>query len=511
MTLMEDPTDVKSVVLAAIRAVLADSTIEVEDNFYVSGGDSILALRVLEEAARSGVDVDLMSLLTADSIDDIEVSISSSPQPPISPLSELVEVPEGDRARAWSASALQIGLMFMSDVADNDAGAYQDFFGGRFRPYDEQAFQRTLDQLILRHEVLRTSFDLLAPKEPTQVVNPHVRLVPEVLTVREPDVAEVRASWQRQVTKDGLDLAKAPIMRCLVLTDGDIGWCTFATHHSLLDGWSHSRFMVELATLYDAEISGRAVQTPVPPNGTSAEFVRLETEAVRSPQTSAFWKQELAQLRPARRQDNVSHAATRQVVLDLPDALLTGVEEVAARLRVPVRSVYLAAHLRALSAESPIETPTTGLVVNGRPPSPGADLAMGLFLNTIPMTLPAGGSFDDLIERTFRKEMQLFEHRRYPLAEMVRELRGQPFSSTFNFTHFHSLRQIERLPAAVFDSLWDVGIATYPLMVDICIEDPLLGTSVVVNFDPDLFNESDADRIGQRITTTLKSIAGISA
>ena len=104
----------------------------------------------------------------------------------------------------------------------------------------------------------------------------------------------------------------------------------------------------------------------------------------------------------------------------------------------PLKSVLLAAHMKAMSIATGETDVVTGLVANGRPERQDADRSLGLYLNTLPFRLRlVPGSWIELVRRTFAVERGLIPHRRYPLAEMQRLHGGPLFETAFNFTHFH--------------------------------------------------------------------------
>ena len=115
---------------------------------------------------------------------------------------------------------------------------------------------------------------------------------------------------------------------------------------------------------------------------------------------------------------------------------------------MPVKSVLLAAHLRVLALIGGRSDVTTGLVTNGRPETAGAERAIGLFLNTLPLrlTLPPG-DWAGLIRAVFQAETALLPHRRLPMAEIQKRRGGAPlFTSDFNFVNFHVLDSLRGVP-----------------------------------------------------------------
>ena len=131
--------------------------------------------------------------------------------------------------------------------------------------------------------------------------------------------------------------------------------------------------------------------------------------------------------------------------VDLPIEISDGLKKLARDLSVPVKNILLAAHLRVMSLLTNQADTTTGLIFNGRLEEEDADRVLGLFLNTLPMRMDlSGGTWKSLIEKVFEKEREMFQHRRFPLAEIQRICSdGQPlFETSFNFMHYHVYEQI---------------------------------------------------------------------
>src|SRR5262249_20091545 len=86
----------------------------------------------------------------------------------------------------------------------------------------------------------------------------------------------------------------------------------------------------------------------------------------------------------------------------------------------------------------------TGLVLNGRPEDLDGDRVLGLFLNTVPFRMQLnGGTWIDLVKRTYQVERERFPFRRYPMAELQKKRGVQPlFDSMFSYTNFHIYRSL---------------------------------------------------------------------
>ncbi|HVH13999.1 MAG TPA: amino acid adenylation domain-containing protein, partial [Longimicrobium sp.] len=80
-----------------------------------------------------------------------------------------------------------------------------------------------------------------------------------------------------------------------------------------------------------------------------------------------------------------------------------------------------------------------GYITSGRPEAEDGERVLGMFLNTVPLRVRMqGGSWMDLVRRTWAAEQAVVAHRRLPLAAIVRAAGGRTlFEAAFNFNHFH--------------------------------------------------------------------------
>ncbi|MHC5748568.1 MAG: non-ribosomal peptide synthetase, partial [Nostoc sp.] len=113
----------------------------------------------------------------------------------------------------------------------------------------------------------------------------------------------------------------------------------------------------------------------------------------------------------------------------------------------------LAAHMRVLSLLSGKSDVVTGLVSNGRPEETDGERVIGLILNTLPYRLQLlGGTWIDLVNKSFEVEQELIPFRRYPLPELQRILGRQSlFETAFNFTNFHVYKKLSNISIEVLD------------------------------------------------------------
>src|SRR6266536_872743 len=119
-------------------------------------------------------------------------------------------------------------------------------------------------------------------------------------------------------------------------------------------------------------------------------------------------------------------------------------EQVARGCGVPLKTVVLAAYLRAVGHLTASHDVLVGVTANGRLEELGGEEVRGLFLNTLPMrvVLP-DGSWEDLVRAVFVAEGEMLPHRRYPLASLQRKLGGeQLIEANFVYNHFHVMEDV---------------------------------------------------------------------
>ncbi len=122
------------------------------------------------------------------------------------------------------------------------------------------AFEQALNEIVRRHEVLRTIFSL-TDDHPVAVVarQLHVPLpvidltaLPE--TQRQAEIVRLAAEEARRP----FDLERGPLLRTTLLRLGPAEWVfLLAMHHIVCDGWSSSVFSRELSALYCAFVAGQ--------------------------------------------------------------------------------------------------------------------------------------------------------------------------------------------------------------------------------------------------------------
>jgi amino acid adenylation domain-containing protein len=353
---------------------------------------------------------------------------------------------------AYPLAALQAGMIYHS-VYEPEAPTYHDLMTMTLRgPFVRHALTAALAEVAARHPVLRTSFDLVGFSEPLQLVHRTVAVPLEVTDMSgqagEAARGELRR-WREAEKRRPFDWGAPPLLRFHVhLLPGDTFALSLSFHHAILDGWSVATLVTEVLRRYVAQIDGQPL--PVTPLATTfRELVARERALVRSTEAAAFWRDRVSDLPAstvARRPGYPIDGPPSVEVLTAPidQRVVDGLQTVARALRVPIRSILLAAHLRVLGLVTGETDVVTGVVTHGRPETEAGEEVLGLFLNTVPVRARVDrASWADLVKDVFAAEVALLPYRQYPLFEIQRASGRSPLVETlFDFRDFHAYAEL---------------------------------------------------------------------
>ena len=127
----------------------------------------------------------------------------------------------------------------------------------RYGPCDIRALERSLAEIIRRHEIWRTTFEIVAG-QPVQVVHsaPATFKLPitDLRSLPENEREKAALDLATQDAKQPFDLSRGPLMRARLVTLGDTEHCLFVSAHQIIvDGITvFDIFPSELTSLYES-------------------------------------------------------------------------------------------------------------------------------------------------------------------------------------------------------------------------------------------------------------------
>jgi amino acid adenylation domain-containing protein len=388
---------------------------------------------------------------------------------------------------------------------------------------DVAALERTITEIVRRHEVLRTTFITSADGTPRQRIaapGPYKLTIEDLSDMpasdREPEALRV-ATLESQAP---FDLKEGPLLRVKLVRLGDDDHIVLVTlHHIISDGWSTGIFMREVATLYEAYRNGR--QSALPDLQVQyADFALWQrewmSEEVLEEQLS-YWRTQLGaeqaaldlptdRPRPAvqtfrgARQKFQLHAGVKEQLLKL------GREEGATLFMTLLAAWQVLLHRYTGAASVPVGTPIAGRTrteVEG---------LIGFFVNTLVLRTEVDGaeSFRQLLRRVREVALGAFAHQDLPFEKLVEELHpARDASHTPLFQVWFVLQNAvvgpTQFPGLTFTPVVvDSGIAQFDLSLD--ISEAPQGMSGTLMYNVDLFNESTISRLITHFQNLLDSI-----
>jgi amino acid adenylation domain-containing protein len=458
------PRDEVEEILTEVWAeALGVPRVGIHDNFFEMGGDSIRSIQVRSLALERGLDISLLQIFEHQTIAELARDVARGVQTRSDPLRKrpFSLISDKDREKlpatvedAYPLTKLQLGLIFHS-AHSADYETYVTSVHVR-APLDMSSLRQAIERLVARHETLRASFDLTGFSEPLQLAHRTAPLHLEVHDLRllpSDEQERLLAAWFETQRKTKCDWRRLPLVRFAVHRRSQDTF-QFTLAEPFLDGWSVASLLTELFTLYVSSLTEAGDFELPPVRASIGDYVALEREALASVGTRKYWTEKLRDCTPSRlprlprawRLSSES-ACVRRLNVPIPDDVSVGLQRLSAALGVPLKSVLLAAHVKVLSLTLGRADVMTGVLANGRPETVDGARLLGLFLNATPFRFAIeGGSWEELISAAFDAELEMFPHRRYPLAELQRAHGRAPlFDTVFNFTHFHVYVGLEKL------------------------------------------------------------------
>ena len=341
-------------------------------------------------------------------------------------------------------SFAQQRLWFLGQMEGGSA-AYHIPFGLHLKgDLNRTALHRALDRIVVRHEVLRTTF-ALHDGEPVQeigaVEQSSFRLLEHDLRGHNEVEAELAALRELEAGAS-FDLEAGPLIRGrLIRLAEDEHVLLITMHHIVSDGWSMGVLARELKALYGAFLGGEA--DPLPEleiqYADYAVWQRQWIEGEILQQQATYWKTTLAGA-PALLELPTDHTRPVQqdfaggfVELVLDEPLTAGLKDLSRRHGTTLYMTLLAGWAILLARLSGQQDVVIGSPVANRGRAEIENL-IGFFLNTMVLRLDLSGSpsVSELLEQTKAQSLAAQRHQDIPfeqvveLAQPVRSLAHSP-------------------------------------------------------------------------------------
>lgn len=465
------------------RNVLNLQDLGVNDNYFAVGGDSIRSIRIASEAQRRGLELSVADVQRYATIRKLASAVRDKLTANVRPMASgpfCLLKPE-DRALipagiedAYPLNLLQEGMIYHRAFSPKSA-VYHAMLGLHLRgEFDVRTMRRALQELVDRHPVLRTEFDLHRYSRPLQLVHADVPAPIEFYDLRDlsPDQHRLAVqAWMDEEKRRGFEFNQVPLIRFAVHQfAADRFHLIFSYHHEIVDGWSEATMTSQLLNHYFSLMSHVSV-TPQKPRSTFRDAIVLERQALEGEEHKAFWAGylqnatliRLPRLLSGPKADKGLREIVKKPVI-ISEPLSDNLKALARQLGVPISTVLLCAHMFVLRQYSSYDDVLTHMVSNGRPEDDDGQNALGLFVNSFTFRLQIGhGTWASAIASVKKEEERSIAFRRYPMAELKRHQGSEPLSETlFFFTNYHVYQDLDKWRDAELLDTNLYGESTFP-------------------------------------------------
>ncbi|WP_306423302.1 non-ribosomal peptide synthetase [Nostoc favosum] len=294
--------------------------------------------------------------------------------------------------------------------------------------------ERSFNEIIKRHESLRTSFETL-DGQPVQVIHPTVTLKLPVVDLRNlpPTLQDVEVELlTAEIAQKPFDLAFCPLLRVILLQVSEEEYLLLlVVHHIVCDGWSIKLFNQELAEIYKdffTEKPSALAELPIQYADYSIwqhQWLQGEREKTQL----SYWKQQLADapttlsLPTDRQRPPVQSFKGAVRHFKLSSRLTDMLRSLSKEQGVTLFMTLLAAFQAQLYRYTGQEDICIGSPIANRNHADIESL-IGFFVNTLVLRTDLSGnpSFLELLKRVHEVCVGAYAHAGLPFERLVKEL-----------------------------------------------------------------------------------------
>jgi amino acid adenylation domain-containing protein/FkbM family methyltransferase len=450
-------TDIDLRVMQAWNMVLGDGREwQHDDNFFLIGGDSIKALRLIGELNNSGIAINTeflyknptlsdLSLLAADCENPVRQTDLSKTEP-VATFSQmdktLINRDPELLHDAYPLTRLQ-EIMYTHSVMNPNAAVYHDVFSVfSDEVIGQEQLAANINTLTEKHEALRTRLYNSEGGDLCQVVLSRVK--PDLI-YREIELsADLNSVVNEEIERQkgiGFDFEHDNLIRYVHLTNGQKSVFILCFHHLILDGWSVASLITDIFSCLD---DYQPAQAELTSQYRFADYVHLESIHSHCEVAKAYWENIVKDksgniLGESKYHSGLTYNDVVAEVMPISAELSKALTSKAAELNIPLKTLSMAAHCMLLSNVISKESLLTGYVTNGRIEEAGYEKVLGLHLNTLPLVAPlVDKSLNEFVNEICASEIEAMPYRGYPLYNILKNAKqNKLFNTVFNFTNFH--------------------------------------------------------------------------
>lgn len=497
--------------------VLGIDHISVNENFLDLGGDSILAVQVIARMESVlGLELSVYDFFEAPTVEAIAKRVVGSANCESG-------LQKTDRATELPLLSGQRRLWFLDQLEGGNA-AYHVPVAKRLRgALDLAALHSALDELLLRHEALRTTFENSAGV-PLAHIAPNATFRLRLEDVKALSEEEQECALERHLREElaaRFDLSNGPLIRGRLLRLSDDDHVLLITMHRIIsDEWSVGVLLRELVALYVAYREGQV--SPLPPLSFQyVDYAHWQDQwlagAVAQEQLK-YWRihwrdaPELLELPTDRPRGSVQSYRGASVPLSIEPELTQELKVLARRSHLTLAMVLYAAWSILLSKLSGQEDIVVGIAAANRRFTEVEDL-IGLFANTLAVRVRIEGDpvVEDVLYSVKRALLGAYAHQDLPFEKVVDAVqppRSESYSPIFQvlFIWDNMPHSVIQLPGLILEDV-DVAVETAQFDLSLSLRESGEEIAGKLNYARDLYDESTIKRWVASFRSVIRELA----
>ncbi|GAA4279086.1 hybrid non-ribosomal peptide synthetase/type I polyketide synthase [Aquimarina mytili] len=397
-------------------------SVEIEDNFFEIGGDSLKALTMLRRIHKTfNVELSIKEFFDCSTVRLVSQCISTKKTELEKPSKNYVSIPKVEKSEYYHLSSVQRRLYFLHEYAKDSLAYNLPQIVKLEGDLDTAHFEAVFEKLLQRHESFRTSFSLING-EPMQKIEERTDFKITQFKAGLDEIPKIINDFIRP-----FDLNESPLIRVgLVQINESEHILMVDMHHIITDGISQGILISDFMKLYNNE--------SLPPLHFQykdyAHWQHTEEQQERISNQKEFWLQQFSDdimpfdlptdfIRPLE-----SSNKGESVWITLEEKEIDGLAKLADKERATNYMVLLAVFNILLSKLSNQEDITVGSPVAGRQHA-DFDNVIGMFVNTLSIrNYPKGNyTFREFLAEVKQRAIACFDNQDYPYEELVEALK----------------------------------------------------------------------------------------
>nr|QEO74519.1 condensation domain-containing protein [uncultured bacterium] len=517
-------TPVEELLASVWQQLLGVERVGALDNFFELGGHSLLATQVVSQLRKAfQIELPLRTLFErpelAQLAESIEATLKGGREMSASPITRA----RRDESLPLSFAQQRLWFLYQMDPqsAFYNIPAHLRLAG----KLDADALKRALNEIVNRHESLRTNLHTKGG-QPVQVVAAERPLSLPVFDLMQLPAAEREQEARQLVEQEArrpFDLATDALLRAMLVKLDDAEHLLLLTfHHIVSDGWSAGIFIRELDLLYRAFASGDAPAL-APLEVQYADFALWQRSAEHAASLAPaldYWRQKMGDLPPALDLPTDFPRPPRQrfsgstLKIEMPRSLAEELRNLSRREGATLFMTLLAGWQALLARYTGQADIVVGTPIAGRTRAEVEGL-IGFFVNTLPLRTNFDGdpNVRQLIGRVRETALGAFTNQEVPFELLVEELRPErDLSRSPLFQVLFILQNAHRERPALGDLAVDVlgvdsGTAKFDLTLSL-EETEDGGLHGWIEYDTDLFAPQTIERLANHYEVLLGAMTG---